>query len=262
MNRTVIWLTARQLFVRSRVISSLVIAVIPFIIVLAYEGNLARAVAQTGKTLTPQNVSSLTMQSGKFLVGMYRDFAIGTLLPLVAIVFGTTAFGTEVGDGTIVYLLTKPAARWRVVLSKYLVAALATSVVMAIAIIAPWTLENHAAVPFNVAMVFSAGAAVGAFLYCAMFLALGLYSKRALVFGLVYIVLVEFTLSRSVAGAQALSVRELVLTATAKIGEGNRWVGPGNVTMDTVWFMGTVFLVGSLLYAWQRYHRFELAEKL
>ena len=40
------------------------------------------------------------------------------VLPLIALVFGTAAIGSELEDGTIVYLLTKPIRRVRIVLAK------------------------------------------------------------------------------------------------------------------------------------------------
>ncbi len=40
---------------------------------------------------------------------------IRTVLPLVALVFGTAALGSELEDGTAVYLMVKPVPRWRIV---------------------------------------------------------------------------------------------------------------------------------------------------
>ena len=45
---------------------------------------------------------------------------IRTVLPLIALVVGTAAIGSEVEDGTLVYLLVKPIDRWRVALAKLL----------------------------------------------------------------------------------------------------------------------------------------------
>ena len=44
--------------------------------------------------------------------------AIGVLLPLVAVIVGTSALGSELDDGTIVYLLARPVPRWRIVIVK------------------------------------------------------------------------------------------------------------------------------------------------
>ena len=42
------------------------------------------------------------------------------LLPLVAVLFGTAAFGAEIEDGTVVYLLAKPIRAGSIVLAKAL----------------------------------------------------------------------------------------------------------------------------------------------
>ena len=42
------------------------------------------------------------------------------ILPLVMLLLATAAFGNEVGDRTLVYLVTKPIARWRIVAPKLL----------------------------------------------------------------------------------------------------------------------------------------------
>jgi ABC-2 type transport system permease protein len=246
LNRTVMWVTLRGLFTRQRAITALVVSLIPLIIALSQKAT----------------HGAYNMETGRFLVGMYKEFVIGTLLPLVAVVFGSSAFGNEMNDGTIVYTLVKPEPRWRVVLSKFVVASLATFVVMIPAIFLPWTLVDKAEFPLSVPMVILGGAAIGSLLYSALFIALSIMSKRALVMGLVYIIVIEFTLSRQAAGVKSFSVRELVLTATSKLGEGNRWIGPADVTLETFYTMGTICLFGSLIYAWRKFSRYEMAEKL
>ena len=46
------------------------------------------------------------------------DASVRSVLPLVALVFGTSALGSELEDGTAVYLLAKPIGRWQVILAK------------------------------------------------------------------------------------------------------------------------------------------------
>ena len=48
---------------------------------------------------------------------------IRTVLPLIALVIGTATIGSEIEDGTVVFLLAKPIARWRTALAKLGVAA-------------------------------------------------------------------------------------------------------------------------------------------
>lgn len=246
LNRTVVWVTLRQLFVRARLVTAIIVAVVPFVIVVIFQAGPARG----------------AMANGQFLVNLYREFVIGTLLPLMAVVFGTTAFGAEVADGTIVYLLVKPEARWRVVLSKYAIAVLATTLVMVPAVVLPWLRVDHAVVPASVPVDFAAAVAIGAALYGSLFVPLGLTSRRALVGGLLYIVLVEFILSRNTAGVMSFSIREYVLTTLGVIGEGNRWISAGTVTMNTVWTMGSLLIVGGFAFAVNKLRTFEMAEKL
>ena len=47
---------------------------------------------------------------------------VSVLLPLLALVVGTGVFGAEIDDGTIAYVLGKPVARWRIVLTRIVVA--------------------------------------------------------------------------------------------------------------------------------------------
>ena len=58
---------------------------------------------------------------------LLSDLALGVLLPLVAVIVGTAAIGSELDDGTIVYLLARPVPRWRIVLVKLFVAWLVVS---------------------------------------------------------------------------------------------------------------------------------------
>ncbi len=52
----------------------------------------------------------------------------GFVLPILAVVFGTGAVTQEIEQKTIVYLLTRPVHRWRILLAKYIAAWLSISV--------------------------------------------------------------------------------------------------------------------------------------
>ncbi|MBA3689387.1 MAG: ABC transporter permease subunit, partial [Chloroflexi bacterium] len=62
-----------------------------------------------------------------FTSGLLRNLGIGTLMPLVALIFGTGAIGAEIEDGTAIFLLAKPISRSSVVLTKLAVAALCSA---------------------------------------------------------------------------------------------------------------------------------------
>lgn len=244
-HRTVIWLTRRQLFAKRRVYIALVVLFIPALITLLVRFNAAEGDLDA--------VGSLTT--------IYKDIVLGVLLPLTALVFGTSAFGGEVDDGTLIYLMVKPVKRWRLTFSKYLVAFLATAAVIILAIVLAWLAMGNGA-PFRVPVAFSAGGLVGALIYCAIFVTLGISSRRALAIGLLYIVAFENVLSRSVIGVKSLSVREFALAVCKKVvGSTAEWPDP-TVTMGTVYTMGAIFFVLALGLSFRKLQRYEVAERL
>src|SRR5437868_2960445 len=122
LERTVLWLTWRQLFAKKRIYAAVAFALLPLLFSFVFRFN---STGTEGETVG-------------YFDFMTAQLIIGTLLPLAAAVFGTTAFGGEVDDGTLVYLLVKPIDRWRVVLSKYVVAVLASFIVIVPAVLLPW----------------------------------------------------------------------------------------------------------------------------
>ena len=60
---------------------------------------------------------------------------VRTVMPLVALIVGTAAIGSEIDDGTAVYLLIKPIPRWRMAASKILVAAGLTAALVVPAVV-------------------------------------------------------------------------------------------------------------------------------
>jgi ABC-2 type transport system permease protein len=243
---TIVWLTWRQLFARRRIYLAAAFSLTPLVVALLF------------RVLVPDSDAS----SVEFLTGLIREFVIGTLLPLAAVVFGTSAFGGEVDDGTLVYLLVKPLARWRVVIWKYVVAVLSTAAVMVPAVLLPWLVVRNPDLPVRVPMAYLAGLGVGCLVYCAIFVTLGLTTRRALVFGLLYIVAMEMVLSRSVIGTKSLSVREFAISVAQAVGEGSVALSESAVSLATVWTMGTAILLGAIAFAMRRLRRFEVAERL
>ena len=244
-HRTVVWLTRRQLFARRRVWVAVAILVIPALIALLVRFNAAEGDLDAVGTLS----------------GIYRDIVLGVLLPLTALVFGTSAFGGEVDDGTLIYLMVKPVPRWQLTFSKYLVAFVSTIAVVVPSILLAWAVMGNGA-PIRIPLAYSAGVMVGALIYCAIFVTLGITSRRALAIGLLYIVAFENVLSRTVVGVKSLSVREFALAVCKELsGTTVEWTVP-TVTMGTVYTMGTVFFVLALGLAFMKLQRYEVAERL
>ena len=116
--------------------------------------------------------------------------------------------------------------------------------------------------PVRVPLSYAAGSAVGAIIYCAIFVTLGISSRRALALGLLYIVAFENVLSRNIVGAKSLSVREFALAVCKKIVGTAAEFTDLTVSMGTVWAMGTIFLIAALAIGVFRLQRYEVAERL
>jgi ABC-2 type transport system permease protein len=244
-NRTAIWLTWRQLFARRRLYIALAVLVVPSVITLLVRFNSGEG------DLDPAGALST----------VYKELVFGVLLPLIALVFGTTAFGGEVDDGTLIYLMVKPVARWRLALSKYIVALFSAVTIILPSILLAWVAMRND-VPFRVPLAYMAGALVGCMVYCAFFVTLGISSRRALAIGLLYIVAFENVLSRTVVGVKSLSIREFALAVCKNALGGAAEFTDFTVSMNTVYIMGTLFFVAALGLSVYRLQRYEVAERL
>ena len=149
---------------------------------------------------------------------LFDQLIVRTVLPLIALVFGTAAIGTELEDGTVVYLLAKPTRRGRIVLAKSLVAAGLT-----IALVVPATLLTGLVAGTQVAHLvddasaFAVAVAVGGTAYALAFLALSTFSSKALAIGLGYVLLWEGVLSGLFEGTRLFSIRQATLGLAAEI---------------------------------------------
>jgi ABC-2 type transport system permease protein len=138
-------------------------------------------------------------------------FVIRVVLPLVALVFGTAALGSELDDGTAIHILTKPVSRWTIVLAKLAVAGTLTA-----ALIVPSTILGGILLggmrSENLAVTFAFGLAtlIGSYLYVAIFLVLSVATSRGLIIGLAYSLIWEAVLAGLLPGSQIFSVREYV----------------------------------------------------
>ena len=131
------------------------------------------------------------------------------ILPLVMLLLGVAAFGNDVGDRTLVYLTTKPVARWGIVVPKLAAVIVvgglpvATSAGLSVALIEGGDLGG--------AFATGIGLLAGAAAYAAIFTWAGLATKHALVLGLVYVFVWEATLAAYLDGVRYLSVRRYAL---------------------------------------------------
>jgi ABC-2 type transport system permease protein len=167
---------------------------------------------------------------------------IRAVLPLIALIIGTATIGSEIEDGTIVFLLVKPIPRWRTALAKIAVAAGLTLVLVIPPILLTGVLvsglgSDGLATSFGFALAAMAGGTA----YAAGFTALGAVTSRALIIGLVYTLLWEGVLAGLLEGTRFLSVRQ------ATLGLAAAWTGAdvGVSALDP--FASTVVVVAVIV---------------
>ena len=61
---------------------------------------------------------------------LYGGLIMTAVLPLTALLYGTSVLGDELEDGTAIYLLTKPIPRWQILLPKLIAPWLLTSLLV------------------------------------------------------------------------------------------------------------------------------------
>ena len=202
MNLTVARLTVRGLLGRRR--GLLLLAVPALLLVLSI---IIRAATGEDESTT---------------VSVLGTLALGTLVPLLGLIAGTGAIGPEIDDGSIVYLLSKPQPRWKIITTKLMVAIGCTVVFGAIpTYIAGVILFGDFE---NLALAYGVAALVAGIAYSAIFLLFGVITRHAVVVGLLYSLVWESIVGNFVTGAKTLSVQQWALAVAKRIAE------PGVVT--------------------------------
>jgi len=233
VNATIAWITARGLFGRRRF---LLLLPLPALVILL-------AVLARWAGVNPGHWGE------PVLVGL----GLAVVLPVIALIVGVGVLGSEIDDGTIVHILTKPLPRWQIVLPKLAVAIGATALTVA----APLYVAGVLADSVRLGLALAAASTVGAVAYCAFFLALSLLTRRPVLFGLVYVLVWEGLLGNYVVGTRVLSIQQYVIAFADRIA-----VTPlltGRVSVPVALVMTALITVGFTVLAIDRLRSFSVA---
>ena len=183
---TVFSLTVRALLLRRRSLALLLaVGTVPFFVVL----NTLRG------DLTP-DVQAIIV--GRLL--------LSTVTPLVALVLAVTAIGDERESGTIVYLATSRLSRLRVATEKTAAAVVCALVLLLPAFLSVLYLGNRLGIGTDNVLRGIAGTALVAAVYAAVFVAVGLVLRRALIAGIIYILVWEGAIATVAPSAERVSL--------------------------------------------------------
>lgn len=187
----VFWLTIRQFRAGNGVKVVAFFAIISIVLDIIYLSGTSGVVAN------------------RFLASTYLELLAPTIIPLATLILATSAFGNEVGDRTLPYLTLKPVSRLRIVLEKYagVVAIIGLAFVVSLAI--TWGLLASGSDGATQDMLVSLIVATmsGVLAYGAFFLLVSLVVPRALLIGIIYVLIWESTLARFIPGIKLVSIR-------------------------------------------------------
>jgi ABC-2 type transport system permease protein len=154
-------------------------------------------------------LADATTTPDEFADDVTRVMLASAILPLVVLLLATAAFGNEVGDRTLVYLVTKPVARWRIVAAKLLATLVVGGVPIALSGFLTVALVEQG--DLSGALATGAGLFAGAAAYTAVFTWAGLATRQALLIGLAYVFIWEAALAAYLDGIRFLSIRRFTL---------------------------------------------------
>ena len=193
-----------------------------------------------------------------FTSGLLNNLGLAALMPLVALLFGTSTIGSELEDGTAVFLLAKPISRWTVLLSK-LVVAIGCSILITCVPILVAGLIGAGGLGDGLVIGFTVAAAFGSAVYCALFVFLSLITGRALVIGLGYVLIWEGVLAGLFAGTRTFSVRQYSLSLAEALADVPTGVLDAPLEATTALIMGLVVAGLAIALAGRRLIRVEIA---
>jgi ABC-2 type transport system permease protein len=249
MNATVAQLTARTLLGRKRTV---LLTLLPLALLALC--TVARVLAG----FEPDLESELGTTLAADLLG---GFAIAVMMPLLGLIAGTGSIGPEIDEGSIVYLLAKPLNRYTIVLTKLAVAVGVILVFGVLPTLAAGTVLTGTVGTVTLAYVL--GVAAAGVTYAALFLALSVITRNAVVVGLIYALIWETLVGGLVPGAQALSVQQWSLAVVEQaLGGSASTLGVSSaVDFSTALVLLLLVSVGSTAYAGRRLQTLRLNDE-
>ncbi|HUS82670.1 MAG TPA: ABC transporter permease [Dehalococcoidia bacterium] len=241
MNGAIFVLTLRQLLGKRRAFFMVALAALPVLAAVIF--RLADA------EMSPQRWTA---------DDLFEGLIVTILLPLITLVFGTTALGMEIEDGTVVYLLAKPLRRFDVIGAKLAAAWLPSAVLLVLSTLISTSLvlggDNSSMIlGFTIAVV------VGSLAYCSVFMAASVFTSHSLIGGLIYVFLWEGVMTQLFAGTRYVSVRQYTLGVADLIADTSRRVFEAELNGIAALVLMAVVSAAAIALAVRRLSRFEMS---
>ena len=186
---------------------------------------------------------------GQAAVDGIASYGLAILVPLAALWLGTSALGDLVEDRLLVYLWLKPVPRWQLPAA----AVLATVAIVVPLTALPVTVSAFAAGAPGLAWPAFLSASLGALAYSGLFVLAGLWFRRAVWWGLAFIVIWENLVAHTVPGAARFTVAGWTGAILGLAAEAGDHVDAGSPAVAIV-VLPAIAVAGWLLAVW-RYRR-------
>jgi ABC-2 type transport system permease protein len=242
VNRVVFALTLRQVLGRRRTLVMGLFAAIPVLIAVVFQ-------------LTAGNEPKQEFAAE----GIGAGLVLSVVLPFIALVLGTAVVGAEIDDGTLVYVLSKPESRATILVTKLVVAFLATAIPVVGAALLGCAIAVAGEPQAGILPGFALAAAAGAFAYCCLFVLLSVLTGRALIVGLVYVFVWEGLVTGLFQGTRNYSVRECAFAIADHFADVPEYEASIDVFPSLA--IVAVIAVVAVVLAIRRLERFELSER-
>jgi ABC-2 type transport system permease protein len=184
-NSTVAWITFRALFGRRRALLFALPAIVLVIITLALKGQ------------------HNTLNDWQALV--LGRVGVGAVVPLTALLVGTSVLGSEIDDNSVLHLLATPVRRRDVVVSKIVVSALTTIVFAAVPVLIAGLIAGGSS---KLAIGCFLGAVLGSITYSCLFVLISAALRHPVIYSLAYVAIWEQLIATLVGGAKYLSIEQ------------------------------------------------------
>lgn len=205
LNAPIFWLTVRQFIAGKALWIAGFFAAAPVLLILI-------------DTIFSSDATQIRIMSVTFF-----EVALPTVIPLGTLVLATGAFGNEIADRTLPYLMLKPIGRLRISIEKTLASLALVSAIFVGGITLGWIVSGIGTSEWDIRTLFAVilatiAAVVG---YGTVFTTLSLLVSRTLLVGILYILLWETLLARLITGLHVLSIRHYAQSLYVQINEGS-----------------------------------------
>jgi ABC-2 type transport system permease protein len=181
-------------------------------------------------------------------------FGFSVVLPLTALIIGTSVLGAEIDDGSIIHLLATPVSRLSVVFSKFLAAVILTILFGAIPEFLAGAVAKGFADKLTIGLL--AGALVASVAYNAFFVLLSVLTSRAIAVGLLYLLVWEGLLGNLIGGVRVLSIGQYSVSVANSIVHASAL--NAHLTLQTAAIMAALVTLAALALAARRLSSFSI----